>query len=173
MTAISSIVNNIFNQYDRNGDQSISLRKGQAYEGSHIAHEVRPGFDYDEVLTLRYSHDKLFQAADKDGNGLVSRSELANAIKFFDTNNDDQLKNSGPFWNRKGELRNFDKAYPEQTKVLDSYLRPNPNKPPYNGHPGQPYYPGQPYPGQPFPHQPNHPHFPRALGGATVGVRVA
>lgn len=163
MTAISSIVNQYFRSYDRNGDANISTKAGQGFEGSHVERQYLSSYDRDEIIVTRYSNDKLFKAADKDNNGLVSRAELADAIKLFDTNNDGKLENSGPFWNRKGELRNFDKAYPERAQILEHHIIPKPQPP-------VPHFPNQPYPG--YPHSPNHP-YPRAYASASVGVSVA
>ena len=105
MTAISSIANQYFRSYDRNGDGHISTKAGQGFEGSHVERQYFSSHDRDEIIVTRYSNDKLFKAADKDNNGLVSRAELADAIKLFDKNNDGKLENSGPFWNRKGEVQ--------------------------------------------------------------------
>lgn len=163
MTAISSIVNQVFRSYDRNNDGHISIKPGQGFEGSHVERQQFSSFDRDEITVTRYSHDKLFQAADKNNDGLVSKAELAAAVKFFDTNNDGKLENSGPFWNRKGELKNFDKAYPERAQILEHYVIPHPQPP-------IPHIPHQPLPHQP--HMPNHP-FPRAYASASVGIQVA
>ncbi|PKL77425.1 MAG: hypothetical protein CVV27_05465 [Candidatus Melainabacteria bacterium HGW-Melainabacteria-1] len=179
MTSISSLTNQIIRSYDRNGDGHIAIKAGQKFEGSHVVRDFRSEFDRDVITVTRYSHDKLFKAADKNGDGLVSRAELSNAIKLFDSNGDGKLTNSGPFWNRKGELKNFDKAYPERAELLEHHIIPKPQHP----YPGHPAYPHQPYPGHPgFPHNPGFPHqqpgfpnhFPRrALASVSVGVSVA
>ncbi len=163
MTAISSVVDRIFQSYDRNGDNHISVRPGQGFEGSHVQTDRQSSFDRDIITVTRYSHDSLFKAADKDGNGLVSRAELANAIKFFDANNDGKLTNSGPFWNRKGEMRNFEKAYPERAQILEQHFIPHPPKPPVVLPPTYPHQPGFP---------PHNPHFPRAVASHSVGVNI-
>lgn len=156
MTAISSIVNQVFNRYDVNGDNHINLRAGRGFEGSRLQRDFHSGFDYDTITLTRYSHDKLFAAADADGNGLVSRAELADAIKLFDTNGDGKLTNSGPFWNRKGELRNFERSNPERAEILDQQIIPRPR------------------PIHPVP--PHHPLPPRPYGeaaGLALGTRIA
>lgn len=153
MSSISALSNQIFRQYDRNGDQAISIRQGQGFEGSHVVRDYQSGYDRDTITVTRYSHDALFKAADADNNGLVTRDELNSVIKLFDTNHDGKLTNSGPFWNRKGELRNFDKAYPERAQILEHHVIPRP----------QPIIP--PVPVMPKP--------PRALASSAVGVAVA
>lgn len=171
MTSISSITNQIFNSYDRNGDGCISLKPGGKYEGSHTEREYQSSFDRDIITVTRYSHDKLFKAADKNNDGMVCKQEMADVIKLFDKNKDGKLTNSGPFWNRKGELRDFDKAYPEKAQILEQHIIPKP-QPPIPHIPHQPYYPGYPnqFPGQP--HQPFPHHVPRAYAGLSVGVSV-
>lgn len=183
MTAISSIVNNIFRDYDRNGDGAISTRRGLGFEGSHNERQMVPGHNYDEILVLRYTHDKLFKAADKNDDGFVSRRELTDAIKFFDTNNDGELKNSGPFWNRKGEYKNFEKAYPERSEVIERHLIPKPVQPPHIPYPNHPNYPKPHHGRDPFGHDPfgrdpfdrdpfGRDPFKRPAHGVTVGVRI-
>jgi len=155
MTAISSITNRLFQQYDTNGDNHISLKPGRGFEATRLQRDFQSGFDYDTITLTRHSHEKLFRAADKNNDGLVTRQELSDAIKFFDSNNDGKLTNSGPFWNRKGELRNFEKAYPERSEILDQRIIPKP----------RPIHP------QP----PHHPLPPRPYGGAAgfaLGVKV-
>lgn len=165
MSSISSITNQIFRNYDRNGDGQIAVRPGHGFEGSHVQTDRQTSFDRDIITVTRYSNDKLFAAADKDGNGLVSRAELANTIKLFDKNEDGKLTNSGPFWNRKGEMRDFEKAYPERAQILEQHYIPHPPKPPV--------YPGHPNLNPGFPNQPNFPHhIPRAYAGMSVGVHV-
>ncbi|MBF2052731.1 MAG: EF-hand domain-containing protein [Candidatus Sericytochromatia bacterium] len=156
MTAISSIVNQVFNRYDVNGDNHINLKPGGGFEGTRLEREFQSGFDYDTITLTRYSHEKLFRAADANNDGLVSRTELADAVKLFDTNGDGQLKNSGPFWNRKGELRNFERGFPERAEILDQRIIPRPR------------------PIHPVP--PHHPLPPRPYGeaaGLSLGVRIA
>ena len=170
MTAISSLVNDIFRSYDRNGDSCIAVRPGHGYEGSHTEREHQTSFDQDTITVTRYSHDKLFRAADKDGNGQVCRQELADAIKFFDSNKDGRLENQGPFWNRKGELRNFEKAYPERAELLEHHVIPHPH--PYPNYPNYPHNPGYPHNG--YPHG-SHPHYGRDdhhATGFSVGIRI-
>lgn len=158
MTAISSIVNDIFRSYDRNGDNCIAIRPGVGFEGSHTERDFQTGYDRDTITVTRYSHDRLFAAADKNNDGMVCREELAAAIKFFDSNKDGKLENHGPFWNRKGELRDFDKAYPERAELLSQQIIPHPHPIP------TPNYP---------PNFPNHPNFPHShANGLAVGVRI-
>lgn len=172
MTAISSIVNDIFRSYDRNGDNCIAIRPGQGFEGTYTQRDFQPGYDQDTITVTRYSYDSLFKAADKDNDGLVCRQELADAIKLFDKNNDGKLENHGPFWNRKGEYRDFEKAHPERAELLDHQVIYHPQ--PHIPNPGYPHnypggYPGS-YPGG-YPGNPNYPHFHQAQGLA-VGVSI-
>lgn len=152
MVAISALANQIIRNYDNNRDGVISLR-GQRPETERYERHVLPGRDYDTITLTRYDHDALFAKADADGDGKVTRDELTGVLKLFDTNNDGELKNSGPFWNRKGELRNFNKAYGERGVIVEQQTiwHPQPPVPPI----------------------PNYPPYPRAVAGASVGLRIA
>ncbi|PIQ28378.1 hypothetical protein COW36_03890 [bacterium (Candidatus Blackallbacteria) CG17_big_fil_post_rev_8_21_14_2_50_48_46] len=149
MVSISSLSSQIIRNYDTNNDGVISLR-GQRPETERFVRDFIPGQNYDTITLTRYDHDKLFAKADIDGDGQVTRDELTGVLKLFDTNNDGELKNSGPFWNRKGELRNYEKAYGEHGVIVDQHLIHHPQPP-----------------------MPPVPHYPRAVAGSSVGIRIA
>lgn len=149
MVAISALAHQIIRQYDHNRDGVISLR-GQSPENERYERHVLPGRDYDTITLTRYKRDALFAKADADRNGQVTADEIVALLKLFDTDQDGVLKNSGPFWNRKGELRNFEKAYGEQSEIVDQQTI---------------WHPQPPLP----PHLP----YPRALAGVTIGRSIA
>jgi hypothetical protein len=161
MVSINSLASQIIRNYDSNGDGVINLR-GNRPESDRLQRDFIPGSQYDTITLTRFNQDKLFAKADTNNDGRVTRDELTGVIKLFDTNNDGQLKNSGPFWNRKGEEKNYQKAFGEQGEILDHQIihHPQPPMPPY------PHYPGG------YPNQPGFPHHPRAIG-ASVGIRIA
>jgi hypothetical protein len=156
MTSINSLTNRIFSLYDANRDGAITLKGGRA-EVDRLERSYESFPDRDVITLSRYSHAKLFQSADVNNDGQVTKAELGAAIKLFDTNNDDKLTNSGPFWNRKGEMRNFDKAYPESWQVLDRHViyKPQPVVPPH------------------YPNIPNIPPRGSAVATTAVGLKVS
>lgn len=154
MTSIGKIASQIIQSYDRNGDGKIQLKQGRDFEGARYERSVFNHYNYDEIIISRVTNEKLFRQADANGDNEITHAEMKAVISLFDSNNDGKLKNRGPFWNRKGERRNFDKAYSAEREIVDRRIiyKPQPPQPPY--------------------HPPHHP-FPRALGGASVGVALA
>lgn len=182
MTSIQRLSRQIMNQYDRNNDGAIQLGRHRNNEASRIQRDHQSGYDYDIVTVTKYSHDQLFRAADRNHDNRVTQRELEQVMRTFDRNRDGKLENQGPFWDRKGELQNFNRAYQERSEVIDRDFIRKPR--PYPGHgngwpthpghghgnkPGWPNKPGQghgghkpDWPGKP--HHPgqghNHPHQP-------------
>ncbi|MBT9544011.1 MAG: EF-hand domain-containing protein [Candidatus Sericytochromatia bacterium] len=162
MVSVNALASQIIRNYDTNRDGVIQLR-GNKPETERLQRDFMPGQQYDTITLTRFNQDKLFAKADANNDGQVTRDELLGVIKLFDTNNDGELKNSGPFWNRKGEEKNYQKAYGEQGEIIDQHLIHHPPQPPLPHYPTHPNYPGS---------HPGHPHYPRAIGGS-VGVMIA
>jgi hypothetical protein len=149
MVSINDLSRQIIRNYDRNRDGQISLQ-GQRPETERFERQFMSGYDFDTITITRYNHDKLFAKADANEDGQVTVDELSGVLKLFDTNNDGELKNSGPFWNRKGELRNYEKAYGEEAVIVDrQYI----------------YHPRPPIPPMP--------PIPRAISGGSAGIHIA
>ncbi len=159
MVAIGKLTQRIISAYDQNNDGVINL-KGLANETSRIQRDYMSFPDRDELIISKVSHRKLFEAADVNGDKKVTATELKAMIASFDENNDGKLKNRGPFWKRRGELRNFDKAYGEVSTIVDRRVIYKPQPPHHN-----------PYPGHPGGLPPGFPPggFPRAHAIAAVG----
>lgn len=138
MTSINRLSKNIINFYDRNRDGQISLR-GRRAEDIRYIRERTTHFDEDVITLTRYAHTKLFEAADKNNDGSVTREELKAILSGFDKNNDGKLENHGPFWKRRGEKRDFNKAFPEEWRIIERHVIPRPR--PFPGHPHNPRYP--------------------------------
>lgn len=153
MVAINKLAHQIIQAYDRNNDGHIQLGRGNKDESFRYDRQYLSFPDRDEVILSKVSRQKLFQAADTNGDKKITQAELTALLSTFDTNNDGKLKNKGPFWNRKGEYKNYQKAFPGRSQIIDRNViyKPQP-----------PYHPGPPLP-----------QFPRALGGTTVGIRLA
>lgn len=166
MTAINKLAQQIFSNYDANRDGVIQLRAGAKNESTYTEREEFSSSPYfDEIIVSRVSQQGLFKAADANGDMKVTLDEIKAVLATFDSDNDGKLKNSGPFWNRKGELRNFENKFPVSREIIYRQTRPKP-------------FPQQPFPGHPggIPHIPQ-PHlpggFPRAHASTAVGVSIA
>ena len=155
MVAISRLTQQIIRAYDENRDGVINIKPGLYNESTRLESQRMTFPDRDELLISKVSHAQLFAAADANGDLQVTAAELKKAIASFDANGDGKLKNSGPFWKRRGELRDFNKAFPEQRRIVDRRVIYKP-RPPQTPFPGD--LPGR-FPGR----------FPRAFGSAAVG----
>jgi hypothetical protein len=166
MTAINRLAQQIFSNYDANRDGVIQLRAGAHNESSYTERETLSTSPYfDEIIVSKVSQEGLFKAADVNGDMKVTLDEIKAVLATFDTNKDGELKNSGPFWNRKGEMRNFENSFPVNREVIYRHTLPKP-------------FPQQPFPGHPggIPHIPNPQlpgGFPRAYASTAVGISVS
>lgn len=102
----------IFYAYDRNQDGAIQLRKGNEYEAERLQRQVQAGYQADTLSLSWVSHERLFQAADHNRDGLTTKDELRNTLRLFDTNLDNQIDSQ--------ELAYFQKSYPVAQGLISS-----------------------------------------------------
>lgn len=175
MTSINKIAQQIMSQYDANRDGAIQLRRGARDESSYLERETFSSSPYfDEVIVSRVSQDGLFKAADVNGDMKVTLDEIKAVLATFDKNGDGKLKNEGPFWNRKGEVRDFENQFPVRREIISRHTIPRPfPQQPYPGYPHQPGLPGGNFPRPVAPPQLPGGGFPRAHASEAVGVSVS
>ncbi|PKL75286.1 MAG: hypothetical protein CVV27_16160 [Candidatus Melainabacteria bacterium HGW-Melainabacteria-1] len=115
---VDTFTNLILQHYDRNRDNHIQLNKGPEFEAERLLKQVQPGFNADTVTISWLSHEKLFKAADRNQDGVASRNELRDLIRFFDRDQNGQLE--------AGELTGFQQAFPVAQGLISSerVLRP-------------------------------------------------
>ena len=106
--AINRLVARIIGLYDHNNNGKIDLKKP---ERELERREVTYTHDYTEFST--WSHERLFKAADANGDGEVTAEELTATISKFDENGDGKLETRGWFWNPKQEYEKYDDALGE------------------------------------------------------------
>ena len=93
---VNGLVNDILYKYDHNKNGVVNLKRPDGF----------------------YTQRDLFYAADKDGNGEVTRDEMAEVVKKFDKDGDGQMTSRG-FWGwltrkPKQELDLYNDQYKER-----------------------------------------------------------
>ncbi len=107
---VDTLTNMVFQYYDHNRDGRIQNQRGAHYEGERLARKVQPGLDSDTVTLSWVSHERLFNAADRNKDGVATHGEIRDVIRFFDQNLDGQLDH--------GEIAAYQRSYTEANGVI-------------------------------------------------------
>jgi hypothetical protein len=135
MIGVNALAKRIIGMYDRNNDGVIQLTNDNKAETWRRESVYQP----DQTIITTYSREKLFRAADADGDGKVTAQELATVIGSFDTNHNNGLETRRWFWEPKTEYDNFEDAW--GAEVIGEVIVPHPQPP------------APPIPNPPYPHQ--------------------
>ena len=123
---INGMVNDILYKYDHNKNGVINLKRPDGFwdkvknpdERVRSKTSVNNFGDDLNISTSVYPPRDLFYAADKNNDGEVTREEMAEVAKKFDTNGDGQMTSRG-FWGwltrkPKQELDLFNEQFKER-----------------------------------------------------------
>jgi hypothetical protein len=123
---VNGMVNDILYKYDHNKNGVVNLKRPDGFwdkvknpdERVRSKTSVNSFGDDLNISTSVYTQRDLFYAADKDGNGSVTRDELTDVVKKFDKDGDGQMTSRG-FWGwltrkPKQELDLFNDQYKER-----------------------------------------------------------
>ena len=96
---INGLVNDIMYKYDHNKNGVINLQRPEGFkeklknpdERVRSKTSVNSFGDDLNISTSVYTQRDLFYAADKNNDGEVTREELTDAVKKFDTNGDGEM----------------------------------------------------------------------------------
>lgn len=135
MIGVNALAKRIIGMYDRNGDGAIQLTNDSKAETWRRESVYQP----DQTIITTLSQERLFRAADVDGDNRVTAQELATVIGTFDVNHNNGLETRRWFWDPKTEYDAFQNAWGEE--IIGEVIVPHP-------HPPTP-----PIPNPPFPHQ--------------------
>lgn len=141
MTSISSLANKIMRQYDHNHDGKISLHHRHSWdkeENSRTETRTQRGYSHDTIITTKYSHHNLFDKADRNNDKEVTRHELKEYMRRYDTDHNGRLdhhKHGGSHGNRS-ELSHFNSENRETSRVISRRTVPNWRDPWNPGHGG-------------------------------------
>jgi hypothetical protein len=123
---VNGMVNDIVYKYDHNKNGVVNLTRPDGFwdkvknpdERVRSKTSVSSFGDELNVSTSVYTQRDLFYAADKNNDGQVTREELTEVVKKFDTNGDGQMTSRG-FWGwltrkPKQELDLYNDQYKER-----------------------------------------------------------
>lgn len=123
---VTGMVNDILYKYDHNKNGVVNLKRPDGFwdkvknpdERVRSKTSVNSFGDDLNISTSVYTQRDLFYAADKDGNGEVTRDELTAVVSKFDKDGDGQMTSRG-FWGwltrkPKQELDFYNDQYKER-----------------------------------------------------------
>ncbi|MDB5099354.1 MAG: hypothetical protein JWM80_3775 [Cyanobacteria bacterium RYN_339] len=133
MIGVNALAKRIIGMYDRNRDGAIQLTPDNKAETWRRESIYQP----DQTIISTYSQERLFRAADKNGDNVVTAEELSTVIGEFDTNHNNGLETRRWLWDPRTEYDHFRSAWGEE--VIGEVIVPHPQPPappiPYPPHP--------------------------------------